>query len=313
MQYRTLGRTGLSVSIAGLGTGGASQLGQRTGLTAAESHRVVRTALDLGINIFDSSPGYRSSEELLGGGLEGVPRDRYLLATKFQPTQDDAVRQDPEALTQQLETSLQRLHVDAIDVLQYHGVKTEHYREVIDRFHPVALRAQEAGKVRFLGITETVGVDPTHEMLRLAMEDDLFDSLMIKYGILNQGATDTIFPLVRERNVGVFVMAAVRRSLRTPTEAVDRLRSFSEEGLLDIPQPQLDDPLGLGLVSEDVPSLTRAAYQFAAAHADVSTVLVGTGNSEHLRTNVADILAPPLSQEQMAFLRRTYGGLAWNA
>ena len=50
MEYRTLGRTGLEVSLVGLGTGGPSQLGQSTGRTASESYRVVRAALDLGIH-----------------------------------------------------------------------------------------------------------------------------------------------------------------------------------------------------------------------------------------------------------------------
>jgi aryl-alcohol dehydrogenase-like predicted oxidoreductase len=55
MQYRKLGRTGLEVSLVGLGTGGPSQLGQSTGRTPQESYRVVHAALDLGINILDIS------------------------------------------------------------------------------------------------------------------------------------------------------------------------------------------------------------------------------------------------------------------
>lgn len=315
MQYRTLGRTGLRVSLAGLGTGGASQIGQATGRTVAESHRLVRTALDLGINIFDTSPNYRNSEELLGGALEGIPRDRYILATKFppKPRGSDALYEDPEALMHVLEQSLKHLRVDTIDILQYHMVYPNEYRAVIDRFHPIALRAQEQGKVRFLGITETVAGDPTHEMLPMALAEDLFDVLMVKYGILNQRAKEKVLPMARERNVGVFVMASVRTSLRNPAEAVAHISRFIDEGLLDIPKPSLDDPLGLGRVGEAVPSLTRAAYQFAAAPEAVSTVLIGTGNEEHLRANVADILGPRLSEAQLAYLRKTYGRLAWSA
>ena len=128
MLYRILGRTGLRVSIAGLGTGGPAKLGQAVGLSVAESHRIVRTALDLGINLFDTSPAYGRSEELLGGALKGVPRDRYILATKFQPKEEDTVKTDPGALMEQLEHSLRRLGVDAIDLLQYHGIEPEIYR-----------------------------------------------------------------------------------------------------------------------------------------------------------------------------------------
>ena len=111
----------------------------------------------------------------------------------------------------------------------------------------------------------------------------------------------------------VSVMASVRTSLRHPAEAVERITGFVEQGLLEIPRPSTDDPLGLAPVGEPLPSLTRAAYQFAAAHEAVSTVLIGTGSADHLRANVADLLGPGLSWAQMAYLREAYGRLAWNA
>ena len=80
-----------------------------------------------------------------------------------------------------------------------------------------------------------------------------------------------------------------------------------------MPRPVLDDPLGLGAVGEGIPSLTRAAYQFAARPEAVSTVLIGTGNVAHLEANVADLLGPRLSEAQFAYLERTYGSLSWNA
>lgn len=311
MEYRILGRTGLRVSMAGLGTGGPSKAGQSAGLPDAESHRLIRTALDLGVNLLDTSPAYGRSEELLGGALEGVPRESYVLATKFPPHQGSRVKPDPEALTAQLESSLRRLRVDCVDVLQYHGVRPESYREVVDRFHEVALRARDAGKVRFLGITETAAADPEHEMLPMAMADDLFDTVMIKHGILNQAGFRSALPMAAERNVGVLVMASVRRSLRGPREAVETLSKLVARGLLEIPPPSPEDPLGLGAVDGEVPSVTRAAYLFAAQSQAVSCVLVGTGNVEHLRQNVADLNSPPLSEAQFEYLRRTYGGLAW--
>jgi L-galactose dehydrogenase len=313
MKYRPLGRTGLQVSLAGLGSGGASRLGQGAGRTAAESERVVRAALDLGINLFDSSPSYGGSEELLGQALVGVPRSSYIIATKFQPHRGKELLDDPRELDRQLENSLRLLRVETIDVLQYHGVTPSEYRAVIDRFHETALRAREAGKVRHIGVTETAAGDPTHEMLAQALQDDLFDSIMVKYGILNQAAARRVLPLALKHNAGVFIMASVRTSLRTPQEAVERLSGFVARGELVIPPPRENDPLGLGAVGEPVPTLTRAAYQFAARPAAVSTVLIGTGNVDHLRQNVADMLAEPLSAARVAYLERTYGHLAWNA
>jgi aryl-alcohol dehydrogenase-like predicted oxidoreductase len=220
---------------------------------------------------------------------------------------------DPRELDRQLEESLRRLRVETIDVLQYHGVTPAEYRAVVERFHPAALRAREAGKIRHIGITETAAGDPTHEMLLQALQDDLFETFMVKYGILNQVAAARVLPLAQEKQVGVFIMASVRTSLRTPEEAVTRLGEMIARGELSIAAPRAEDPLGLGAVGQPIPSLTRAAYQFAACRPAVSTVLIGTGSIEHLQQNVADILAEPLSTTQIDYLERTYGHLAWNA
>ena len=85
MEYRRFGRTGLSVSVMGLGSGGPSQLGQGSGVPEAEAAGVVRRALDLGINLIDTAADYRESEAILGRALRGVPRERYILCTKFSP------------------------------------------------------------------------------------------------------------------------------------------------------------------------------------------------------------------------------------
>lgn len=311
MRYRKLGRTGLNVSLVGLGTGGPSQLGQSTGRTPSESFRVVHAALDLGINILDTSPAYRESEMLLGQALQGVPRQRYILATKFNPGRI-APDAGPEAFTQQLEASLRYLRTDHIEVLQYHGVAPEQYRSIIDRFHPAALEAQRQGKIGYIGITETMGSDVRHAMLETALQEDLFDTFMVHYGILNQLAEGKVYPMALERNVGVFVMGPVRMSLRTSEEAVSRINHFIEQGWLDIPAPEISDPLGLGRVSQPTANVTRVAYRFAAAHPAVSTMLVGTGNPDHLRANVDDVLSGDLTDVEMAYLRETYGSLAWH-
>src|SRR4051812_42217994 len=121
MKYRPLGRTGLRVSLAGLGTGGPSRIGARTHGDEAQSIKVVRHALDLGINLFDTAPTYDASEALLGRALAGVPRDTYLLATKARPANKGVVV-DPEEVIQSCERSLQRLQTDRIDLLQLHAV-----------------------------------------------------------------------------------------------------------------------------------------------------------------------------------------------
>jgi pyridoxine 4-dehydrogenase len=81
MESRPLGTTGLSVSLLGLGTGGANVFGQRRGAGPTEARAMVRTALDRGVTFFDTAAGYQQSEELLGFALDGVPRSAFVVAS----------------------------------------------------------------------------------------------------------------------------------------------------------------------------------------------------------------------------------------
>src|ERR1700676_3621961 len=133
MQYRTLGRTGLNVSLLGLGSGGASRLGQRYKLLASESERLVRHALDAGVNLIDTAPGYGHSEDLLGQSLIGVPRDRYVLCTKFQPNAQAKQFASASDLRASIEKSLRSLRTDYVDVFYLHGVAAQSYTTVCER------------------------------------------------------------------------------------------------------------------------------------------------------------------------------------
>lgn len=82
MEYRRLGRTNLDVSLLGLGSGGPSQLGQRSGVPESEVYTLVDTALGLGINLIDTAAAYRESEAILGRALKGKPRESYVVCTK---------------------------------------------------------------------------------------------------------------------------------------------------------------------------------------------------------------------------------------
>ncbi|HEX6511397.1 MAG TPA: aldo/keto reductase, partial [Chloroflexota bacterium] len=132
MIYRPLGRTGLSVSALGLGTGGLNRLGQKQGRSPGEIVRLVRGALDLGITYFDTAPSYMDSEALLGQALADVPRESYVLATKFHPVRGGEVAQ-PDQLRHSLENSLRRLRVDYVDVLLLHSVEPPRYEAILER------------------------------------------------------------------------------------------------------------------------------------------------------------------------------------
>src|SRR6266852_9068293 len=142
MQYRTLGRTGWRVSILGLGSGGASQLGQRYELSASESERLVRHALDAGVNMIDTAPGYGNSEAILGQALHNVPRDQYYLSTKFQPHASGDTLYPVADLRASLEHSLDALRTDYVDVFYLHGIGPQPYEAVSERYLPELNKAK---------------------------------------------------------------------------------------------------------------------------------------------------------------------------
>jgi len=308
MRYRTLGRTGLTVSLASLGTGGPSRLGQQTHGDAAKARQVIRRALELGVNLIDSAANYGDSEAILGRALSGVARSSYLVATKFFPYRDDGSIITTEEMVSSCERSLRRLSVDVIDIYQFHSVVPESYRDVVDRLYPAVVRLREQGKIRFIGITEYFFPDPAHKMLELALADDLWDTIMVKYGILNLSAEWQVLPLARKRNVGVINMSPVRVKLTRPDELRKVICRWKETGLL--PGDVSDEGALDFLVRGPVSSVVAAGYKFGAAHDAIATVLFGTGNVTHLEENIEAILGPPLPVADCDRVRQLFGHLA---
>lgn len=304
MQYRRFGRTNLQVSVIGIGTGGPSRFGQGSGVSEQDAARTLRRALELGINLIDTAANYRGSEDRLGRSLAGVPRDSYVMCTKFSPYQRgegataDAGTGDPlkpEAeLRESLDASLQRLNLDHVDVLQLHGVTPNHYEAVRDRFLPALRQAQADGKCRFLGITETFGSrDDKHEMLPKACADRIWDTSMVGYNMLTPLPEQTALAAAQQHDVGVLVMCAVRRSIANPEKLQAQVAELKASG--EIPADALPDTGPFDwLLRDGVESVAGAAYKFAAGHPAVSCVLTGTATLEHLEENVRAILGPPL-------------------
>ena len=130
MEYTTLGRTGLRVSVAGLGCGGFSRLGLGTGKSEADAIGIIRAALDLGVNLFDTAAAY-GTENVLGKALQGVKREQVVICTKapFGVSNPDAT---PEKAVASLDRSLSELGTDYIDVYQLHGVAPRAYGHALE-------------------------------------------------------------------------------------------------------------------------------------------------------------------------------------
>ncbi len=201
--YRTLGSTGEEVSIVGLG-------GAHIGMQRDEndSIRIIRTAIDNGINFMDNSWDYNggASEIRMGKALRDGYRSKVFLMTKIDG-------QTSKTATEQLNESLQRLQTDTIDLLQFHEVIRMSDPERI--FGPggameAVLEAKKAGKVRYIGFTGHKSPDIHLKMLQTALDNHfIFDAVQMPLNIMDahyDSFGKRVLPVLMENNVGVLGM-----------------------------------------------------------------------------------------------------------
>ncbi len=304
MEYTNLGRSGLKVSIVGLGCGGPSRLGQATGKSEQESISVVRQAQDLGITLFDTAEAY-GTEVIVGKALQSVPRDQVVIATKKLPPPPD--HSDPVGdLKRSLEQSLQRLRTDYVDIYFLHGVRPAHYRYAHDILAPVLLQMREEGKIRAVGITEAFIYDPGHQTLQQALEAECWDAMMVGFNLLNPSARSRVFPKTLEQNIGVLGMFAVRRALSQPAHLKALITDLKRRGQIG-PGVGDDDPLGFLTQGGKAATIPEAAYRYCRHEPGIHAVLTGTGNVDHLKANVASLLKAPLDQADLQRLEDLFG------
>lgn len=307
MQYTTLGRTGLKVSVAGLGCGGFSKLGLGTGQSAGHAVGIIRQALDLGVNLIDTAAVY-GTEDVVGTALKDVPRDSVVVCTKAsKPAGDKTFTVDK--IIASLEGSLTRLGLDYVDVFQLHAVPPAAYDHVRDVIAPALLKERSKGKFRYLGITETAPNDPEQHMLNRAMRDDMWDTAMVAFNLMDQVARTQVFPHTLANRIGTLMMFAVRSIFARPAQLVAAVRELAAAGQVPGWLAETDDPLGFLVRPHGADSVTDAAYRYVRHEPGVDVVLFGTGDAAHLRANVASILKPPLPAADRAKLQDLFSHL----
>ncbi len=172
MQYTTLGRTGLKVSVAGLGCGGNSRIGLGK-IPEAEFVALVREAIDLGVNFIDTAENYET-EPIVGKAIKGLPRDSVVISTKSL-LGSDAGKKSGADMVASLDGSLRKLGTDYVDIFHLHGLSPPAYDRAMSEVVPALLREKEKGKFRHLAVSETGPRDPEHKMLERAVDEPLFE------------------------------------------------------------------------------------------------------------------------------------------
>lgn len=277
MKYRTLGKTGLSVSILGFG---ASSLGGVFGdVTEEQCVRTVHTALDGGVNLIDTSPfyGLTRSESMLRPCLRGVPRERYLLSTKVGRYGSELADFDfsAERVTRSVDESLARIGVDHVDIVLAHDIEFGNVQQVIEETVPALRKVQAVGKARLVGVSGL----PLRTLLRVAEAVPLDVVLSYCHYALNDTALVEYLP--RFEALGVAVIGASPLSMGLLTH--DRLPAWHPA------PPALREACrqAAELCERRGTRLEKLAIQFAVANERIPTMLVGTAEPERMAENLA--------------------------
>jgi predicted aldo/keto reductase-like oxidoreductase len=218
MPYRVLGRTGERVSAIGLG-------GWHLSLKHVEeplSVRIIRTAIDNGINFLDNSWDYNEgkSELRMGKALKGSYREKVFLMTKIDG------RSKKEA-ARQLDESLRRLQTDRIDLVQHHEIlRYEDPHRIFDEegAHAALLEARQAGKLRYIGFTGHKDPHIHLHMLEVARENGFtFDTAQMPLNVMDahyRSFAKLVLPELVKQQIGVLGMKPIANGIILKSKTV---------------------------------------------------------------------------------------------
>ncbi len=307
MQYTTLGKTGLQVSVAGLGCGGYSRLGLATGRSKVQSIALVQQAIDQGVNFIDTARTYRT-EAIVGKALKERNRDELVISTKTTLA-DDTGRKPPAQVVRELEASLRKMDLNFVDVFHLHGVQPSGYDHAVEKIVPALLREREKGKFCFLGITEVPPKDPHHQTLERAVQQDCFDVVMVAFHLMHQSAREKVFKYTLPKGIGVLNMFAVRLLFSQPGRLNRVVTQLAEERKLPAWLAGTEDSLGFLIHPDGARTIIDAAYRYCRHEPGTDVILFGTGSPTHLRSNIDSILSGPLPAADLGRIKELFGAL----
>jgi aryl-alcohol dehydrogenase-like predicted oxidoreductase len=293
MRYRTLGRTGIKVSAYALG---AMMFGAAGNPDHDDSIRIIRKALDAGINVIDTADIYSNgeSEEIVGKALKGR-RDSVVLATKARgrpragsPVQGASSDPNREGASRRwlmtaVEDSLRRLQTDHIDLYQIHRPDPDtDIEETLSALSDLI----HAGKVRAIG-TSTMPASDIVEAQWVAEQRGLerFRAEQPPYSILDRGIEAEVLPVAQRYGMGILVWSPLAQGLLT-----GRVRKGQPTDLRRTPLfSHMRDEHRLDAVEQVIPlaeqaglPMTHLAMAFAVAHPGVTSAISGPRTMEQL-------------------------------
>lgn len=285
MQTRVLGRTGLRLPVLSFG---ASSLGAEfRKVTLDEALISVRTALDCGLNLIDTSPFYGRgmSEVLLGIALQGVPRDSYRLCTKLGRYDLGHFDFSARRVAESIDVSLHRLGTDYLDIVLCHDIEFVPLPQIVEETLPALRRARDAGKVRWIGFSGY-----PMKIFRAILDQTDVDCVLSynQCTLQNTRLLEEVVPYLEARGIGA--MNAGPFSARLLTNAP--LPAWLKE-----PEPvKAAARRAAAACAARGVDLAQLALQFSCAQPGIVTTVAGSANPANIR-RWAEWLAQPIDAE----------------
>jgi aryl-alcohol dehydrogenase-like predicted oxidoreductase len=291
MEKRQLGKTGMQVSV--LGFGGA-EIGFQ-GATEETVARLLKGALDAGLNVIDTGECYEGSEELIGKTVADRRADYYLFTKCGHPRGVGSEDWSPGSLLESLERSLRRLRTDRLDLIQLHSCS----EAVLRKGDAIAAlqTARQKGYARYLGYSGD------SQAARYAVECGAFDTLQTSINIADQEAIDLALPLAREKEMGVIAKRPVAnvawKENHKPIDSYhhvywDRLHKLRYDFIRHLP---LEESIA-------------HALRFTLSAPGVHTAIVGTTKPERWQENARLVEEGVLSQPEFEAIRERWDEIA---
>ena len=290
MKTRPLGNTGIDLPILSFG---ASSLGAEfRSISLDDALLSTRTAIDLGMNFIDTSPFYGRgmSEILLGLGLKGIAREKYLLGTKLGRYSETHFDFSARRVEESVHVSLHRLGTDYLDILLLDDVEFVPLPQIWEETIPAVLKLKKEGKIRAVGFS-CYPLKTFHTVLDQVEKD--IDCVLSynRHTLQNTSFTEEILPRLAAANIGAMNAGPFSARLLTNAELPGWLKEPEEVKAAARAAAKLCADHGV--------DIAQLALQFSCEHEGLATTVAGSANPANIR-KWAEWLEQPIDRELLA-------------
>jgi L-galactose dehydrogenase len=271
VRYKTLGRTGVNVSVIGFG---GSPLGNEFGaINPGEGERAVHAAIERGINFFDVAPYYGRTlaEERLGAALQGK-RDKVVLATKLGRYDVEAFDFSEQRVRSSIEESLRRLRTDYVDILTAHDIEFGEREQIVEKTIPAMRALEQEGKIRSVGISG-LQLKVLADVAVRAQVDTVLS--YCRYNLMIRDLDTWLTPALQARQIALINASPLHMRVLTVAGAPAWH-----------PAPEAVKQAGAEVARLCGADTTVMALRFCLDHPYVSSTLVGMSNAAEVASNL---------------------------